>query len=761
MTQVIYQPAFYPNNPLLDSRIRGLPDYLFGAPPPVAWGNPFMRPPPALRTPSLASVPVSLEDSLASTPELLSPSTPTSIPFPIATSQLDDDVSRIRACIVKKKNLYDVLLNILPNRSCEHRTKFIDRYHEIYKGDLLGDLNKQVKPHNYFFAVRAMLEMYQMTRLHSMFIAMEGKTTGRFLSLEALGTDEEAIAEILFMATNGQIHFCRDNWNSFYPSFEFERQLVNETSGNFSRLLLALSKGDRDETGFIDMNQVRTDVTELYATDEHRTDNFIHTFARRSHEHLRIMFDEFQKKYGIDISTFITNSFKSLVGNEFFNSLKLFVQAAKNEVKFYAHRLLQSTEFLTHGSIKDLPIDIVSSRQTIVRLIITRHETDLNEIKEKYTELSGVQLEVSISECFKEAKFAPLRQLLLALLQEQDDPLYPEVQQIHAAVSRKGKANKILISILSSCNYETRHKIVRQYNLHYKVNLLSKIEEFIKPGDQLSAVRALIETYDATNLRSLWVAMGGKGNAKLFSKETAGMDETAVTDLLFLATNKDISYFHEHYPRFTAGHDLVESMKRETSNTGRSLDLSLKMLESKRWEQSHTDTELVKRDLASLYQLSTDERAEDTITEILYLRSIEHMKVLFGDFEEIYETPVVDHLTSCIRTPRQAYFLSSVLSCVTAVQNREQHYAIRLHSCLDFIRERNGNTPDSASRKQTVLRILLTRAEIDLERIADSFASLSKDNLSLEQTIQEVIRDSDLVLVLNNMLAFRKVPATD
>ena len=664
---------------------------------------------------------------------------------------------------MKKKNLFDVLLNILPNRSYEHRTKYIDRYHEIYEGNLLEDLSKQVKPHNYYFAVRALLEKSRMTRLHSVFIAMEGKDTGRFLSLEGLGTDEEAIAEILFMATNGQIHFCRNNWDRIYPRFEFERQLINETSGNFSRLLLALSKGDRDETGFIDMDQIKFDVDELYATDEHRTNNFIHVFSKRSHEHLRLLFDEFEKQHEVDITTFITNSFKSLtgqlVGNDFVNSLKLFVQATRDDFKFYAQRLLQCTEFLTRGSIKDLPIDIVSSRQTIVRIIITKHETDLSEIKQKYTELSGVQLEVSVAECFKETKFAPLRQLLLALLKEQEEPLCPEVQQIHDAVIRKGKANKILFSILSSCNYELRLKIVKQYNIHYKVSLLSKVEEFIKPGEQLSAIRALIESYEVTNLRSLSVAIGGKG--KLFSKETAGMDETAVTDLLFLATNKDISYFHEQYPRYTAGHNLIESLKRETSNNGRFLDMFLKMLEAKRWEHSHEDTELVKHDLARLHQLSTDENAEETVIEILTLRSLAHLRVLFGDFEEIYETPVVDHLTSSFRTHRQADFLSSLLSCVTAVQNTKLYYAMRLHSCLEFIREKNGNTPDSASRKQTVLRILLTRAEIDLDSIAESFATVSKDSSSLQQSIEEVIRDADMALVMNNMMEFRKGLPTD
>ena len=783
MTQVLYQPAFFPNNPLLDSRIRGLPDYLFGAPPPLAWGNPFIRPKPVIIAPIVAPIvepiiepivapivppdSISLEDSISSTPEplLLTPSTPISIPFTAADTQVDDDVRRIHDCIVKKKNLYDVLLNILSNRSYEHRTQYLDRYQEIYHANLLDDLYKQVKPHNYFFAVRAMLDLYRMTRFHSIFIAMEGKATGRFLSLEGLGTDEEGIAEILFMATNGQIHFCRNNWDVFYPTFEFERQLLNETSGNFSRLLLGLSKGNRDETGRIDMHQVNIDVNELYSSDENRTNNFINVFSRRSHKHLRLLFDEFHKQHGIDIITFMTISFKSLtgqiVGSDFVNALKLFVLAARDDVKLYAQRLITCVAFLTRGSIKDLPIDIVSNRQSIVRIIVTKHETDLNEIKEKYFELSGVQLEVSISECFKDTKFGPLRQLLLALLQEKEEELYPEVQQIHDAVIRKGKANKILFSILSSCNYEMRLKIVRQYNLHYKVNLLSKIEEFMKPGDQLSAIRSLVESYDVTKLRSLSAAIGGKGNAKLFSKETAAVDETAVTDLLFLATNKDISYFLEHYPRFTGGHDLIESLKREANGNGLFLDMSLKMLEGKRWEQSHTDTDLLKHDLVTFHQLATDEHAEHNIIEILTQRSFEHLRVLFGDFEEIYENTVIDHLTSSFRTSKQTDFVSSLLNCVVAVENLVQHYATKLNSCFEFIRERNGNTPDSASRKQTVLRILLTRAETDMDMIAEKFSSLSKDNASLEQTIQDVIRDSDLALVLNNLIAFKKPAADD
>ncbi|KAI6646711.1 Lipase maturation factor 1 [Oopsacas minuta] len=54
MTEVFSPPALCPYNPLSDSRITNLPDYQFGAPPPVVWGNPFMSQ-LTYKTPSLPS----------------------------------------------------------------------------------------------------------------------------------------------------------------------------------------------------------------------------------------------------------------------------------------------------------------------------------------------------------------------------------------------------------------------------------------------------------------------------------------------------------------------------------------------------------------------------------------------------------------------------------------------------------------------------------------------------------------------------------
>ena len=656
---------------------------------------------------------------------------------------------------MKKKNLITVLLDILPNRSYEHRTKFIDRYRDIYRGNLLEDLFKQTKPHNYYFAIRAMLDLYRVTRLHSLFIAMEGKATGRFLSLEGLGTDENSLAEILFMATNGQLHYCKNNWSSYYRGYELESQLEDETSGNFARLLVALSKGQRDETGSIDMNQVNVDVVELYNTGENRTSNLLHVFTRRSHKHIRLIMELFQKQYKTDLGTFIVNLYRKagaqLKGDDFIIALKSFLQAVKDEIRYYALRLHDCVEYLTHGSIKDLPIDIVSSRQTIVRIIITQHEFDLAEIKDKYCELSGIQLEVSVSEVFKDSKFVPLRQLLLALLKEQEIVLMPEVQQIHAAVNMKGKTSNVIFSLLSSSDYQKRMQIVRQFNIHYKLNLLAKVEEYMKPGEQLFTMRALIEPYESTDLRSLWIAMEGKRTGKLFTKETVELDEATLLEILFLATNKEITYFHENYQRVT-GHNLIEHIKKATSNTGKFSNLLLRFLEGKRWEESHTDQDLVKHDSSLLYQLPKSKDAEEEVIDLFCQRSLEHLNILFRDYEEIYEQAVVDLLTSTFNNKKQLNLLTGLFSCVTAVQNREMFYAIRLHSCLDFVLERNGNTPDSISRKQSILRIMLTHADTDLDKIKAIFSGLSKENQTLDQTVRSAVREVELLMVMNNIL---------
>ena len=770
MVEILYRPAFGPSNPLLDSRIRGLPDFLFGAPPPLVWGNPFMATrvlPPAPTPPSPSPSPS--PSPLSNTPTPLSDDK-----APLGLSQVDDDVTRIRMGIIgrgnKKKSLNDVLIDILPNRSYDHRTQFIDRYSAMYRANLLDDLSKQVKPHNFFFAVRAMLELYRLTRMHSLFIAMEGKATGRFLSLEGLGTDESALAEILFMATNSQIKFCRINWKRFYPSFDLENQLQGETSGNFSRLLFALTQGDRDESGNVDFELVKADVRELQGDEEKRASKFIEIFSRRSHEHLSRLIGQFENSTGEDMNSFITTSLKSftgqMIGDDFITSLKMFINAVRDEVKFYAQRLNQCVEFLTLRSINQLPIDVVSSRQTIVRILILRREIDLAEIKQRYSELSGTQLETSILNCFKDTKFAPLSQLLLSIVRESEEPLLPEVAQLEKIISEKGKGTHIVLSILSSCDYKKRLKIARQYNLTNQVNLLSKAEEFLKSKELLFTLRALTETHEVTCVRSLWMAMEGKGSGKLFSKEVIPADVLAVTDILFQASNKDLSYFNEFYPKYSTGYNLMDHVRRETGNgahngNGHLSTLLQKILECKRADNIENNTELIKEDVVKLHQLANAEHPHDIIIELFAYRSREHLRVVFNDFEGIYEDTIANYVHTCFRTRSQDDFLQALANFVGSIQDPEMYYAQRLSESFNFIREKNGNSLESMSQRQSVLRIIIARAEIDLDRIADRFIAISKGSDSLEKTIQDVIKEVGVARILLDMLSFKQADLLD
>lgn len=225
------------------------------------------------------------------------------------------------------------------------------------------------------------------------------------------GTDEMALMEILMTRTNAQIKELR----SIYPSVlndhyhgrtpKIEQDIEDDCSGDFKRLLISASQGGRFEipkdrleesveeilnpetkegTGMFQVNyqkladsaKAAREAKQLFEAGEDRwgtdEETFIRIFATRDYYQMRETWTEYVKLTQRDI----LNSVDRETSGDFKSGLRAIVMNIRCRPMYFAEKLKKS--------MKGLGTD----ERTLIRIIVSRSEIDMVQIKQCFLELT-------------------------------------------------------------------------------------------------------------------------------------------------------------------------------------------------------------------------------------------------------------------------------------------------------------------------------------------------------------------------------------
>ncbi|NXS20581.1 ANX12 protein, partial [Mystacornis crossleyi] len=173
-------------------------------------------------------------------------------------------------------------------------------------------------------------------------------------SMKGLGTDEDTLIEILASRNNKEIKEA----NRYYKEVlkrDLIQDIISDTSGDFQKALVALAKA-------------------LYEAGEKRkgtdTGVFVTVLTTRSYPHLRRVFQKYTKYSKHDMNKVLDLELKGDIENCLTALGKWFC------------RLKPTGSGTRH---KDL-----------IRIMVSRHEVDMNEIKGYYKSLYGISLRQAI-----------------------------------------------------------------------------------------------------------------------------------------------------------------------------------------------------------------------------------------------------------------------------------------------------------------------------------------------------------------------------
>uniref|UniRef100_A0A7N6FAW1 Annexin n=1 Tax=Anabas testudineus TaxID=64144 RepID=A0A7N6FAW1_ANATE len=252
------------------------------------------------------------------------------------------------------------------------RVPMVAAYKTTYGKDLIRDLKSELTG-NFENLVLAMM----MSPSH--FDASELRE-----AIKGAGTDEACLIEILSSRSNAEIQEINRIYKAEYGK-KLEDAIISDTSGHFRRLLVSLSQGNRDERETVDISLAKQDAQKLYAAGENKvgTDEsqFNAILCARSKPHLRAVFHEYQQMCGKEIEKSICRE----MSGHLEDGMVAVVKCIKNTPAYFAERLHKA---MKGAGTKD---------RTLIRIMVSRSEVDMLDIRQEYLKAYGKSLYTDIS----------------------------------------------------------------------------------------------------------------------------------------------------------------------------------------------------------------------------------------------------------------------------------------------------------------------------------------------------------------------------
>ncbi|XP_056378678.1 annexin A13 isoform X4 [Hyla sarda] len=276
-------------------------------------------------------------------------------------------------------------------------------------------------------------------------------------------------------------------------------------------------------------------------------------------------------------------------------------------------------------------------------------------------------------------------------------------KKLHKACKGLGTDEKAIIEILANRSSEQRQEIKQKFKSMYGKDIDSVLKGELS-GNFEKTVLALLDRpceYDARELRK---AMKG-----------AGTNESLLIQILCTRANQQIRNIKVSYKRLF-DRDLEDDVKSDTSGYFRKILLSL--LQANRDEGLEVNKDQAGEDAKRLYEAGESRWGTDEseFNVVLATRNYMQLRATFAAYEILNGKNIED----AIKSETSGNLKKAYLTIVQCTKDCQGYFAKKLNKAM------KGAGTDEAA----LIRILVTRAEIDLETIKQRYLELYKKSLA-------------------------------
>ncbi|XP_078421529.1 annexin A4-like [Cetorhinus maximus] len=278
-----------------------------------------------------------------------------------------EDAAKLRKAMKGLGTDEDAIIEVLARRTIAQRQQIKLDYKTAFGRDLISDLKSEISGNFEQVVIGLMMNPVKYD-VHELKKAIKGA-----------GTDEGCLIEILASRDNEEIQQIVATYQKEFGK-SLEDDISGDTSHMFQRVLVSLATGNRDEGNWVDDEQAEKDAKALYEAGEKQwgTDEvaFLTILCTRNPTHLRKVFEDYKMISKKDIES----SVKGEMSGSLENALLAVVKNMKNQPAYFAERLYKSMK----GAGTD--------DNTLIRVMISRCEVDMLDIKQEFQRMYGKSL---------------------------------------------------------------------------------------------------------------------------------------------------------------------------------------------------------------------------------------------------------------------------------------------------------------------------------------------------------------------------------
>ena len=256
------------------------------------------------------------------------------------------------------------LIKICANRTNAQRQQMKAAYKSLYGRDLIADLKSEL---NGKFE-DAMIALFTEPIEYDVDQLREG--------MKGLGTNEDTLIEIIASRSPAQLRAIKAKYQEKYKR-DLEQDIKKETHGTLEHLLVSLLQGSRSTNTQVNQGQAAAIAQEIYKAGEAKlgTDESVFNkyFCSLSPYELAAMAQQYHKLTGHTILQAIDKEFHG----DSKKALKTIVYATLSPSEYFATRV--------NDAIKGWG----TQDHLLIRILITRDEIDMPQIKQYYKQLYG------------------------------------------------------------------------------------------------------------------------------------------------------------------------------------------------------------------------------------------------------------------------------------------------------------------------------------------------------------------------------------
>ena len=282
-----------------------------------------------------------------------------------------EDAINIRQSITKPRNL-NQLINIIAHRSNNQRQEILKEYFNKYQRNLLDDFKSELSGN------------FQEATISLFYTPVDFDCYQLYKSMKGIGTNEDTLIEILASRSNERIIEIKKRYPEMYNK-NLEKDIQNETSGAFRKILLKLLEASRKDT-YPNEQECNENAKRLYDAALNKKENlydiFIYIFTEKSREEIAQIAKIYYKWYSKTLLELV----ESLFSGDFKRTLKAIIYSLLSPSEYFAYRINKAVKgFGTKDNI-------------LIRVIVSRDEIDIERIKRYYKQLYNKDMYDKIKE---------------------------------------------------------------------------------------------------------------------------------------------------------------------------------------------------------------------------------------------------------------------------------------------------------------------------------------------------------------------------